>query len=208
LKKIAVLVGDYWHSGDDAKAGLEAAMNRILNKEEIALQYITYAEVSQVLDEQPDLLINGKMNVLNPRDEQIFTWLTEELDQRIVNYVRAGGSVLAWHAGMAGYPQESLYTQMLRGAFDYHPPGLQEVTYIQNEKTFTLLDEHYFVHCDAENTEVDLRSTGEAGDSTACWKHTYGQGKVCCFTPAHTKEGMLNENISSLLAQKINWLLV
>jgi type 1 glutamine amidotransferase len=208
LIKIVALVGDYWHSSDDAKAGLEAAINNILNKEETELQYITYVEVSRALDEQPDLFINAKMNVLNPRDEQVVTWLTKELDQRIVNYVRAGGRVLAWHAGMAGYPQETLYTQMLRGAFDYHPPGLQEVTYIQNEKTFILQDEHYFVHCDAENTEVDLRSTGEAGDSIACWKHSYGKGKVCCFTPAHTKEGMLNENISSLLAQKINWLLV
>jgi type 1 glutamine amidotransferase len=207
LIKIATLVGDYWHPGDDAKAGLEAAINRIPNKAEIELQYITYEEVSQVLDSQPDLFINAKMNVLNPIDEQSVTWLTEEIDEKIANYVKNGGSVLAWHAGMAGYPKQTCYTQMLRGAFDYHPPGLQVVTYMQNDKTFTLHDEHYFVHCDVDNTEVDLRSTGESGDSIACWKHSYGKGKVGCFTPAHTKEGMLNENISLLLAAKINWML-
>lgn len=205
--KIAALVGDYWHPGDDAKAGLESAINRIINKEEIDLQYITYEEVSLVLDGRPDLFINAKMNVLNPRDEQLVTWLTAEFDEKIVNYVKDGGSVLAWHAGMAEYPKETRYTQMLRGSFDYHPPGLQEVTYMQNEKTFTLLDEHYFVHCDVDNTEVDLRSTGEAGNSIACWKHSYGKGKICCFTPAHTKEGMLHESISLLLAERINWML-
>lgn len=204
--KIAALVGDYWHSGDGAKAGLEAAIKRLPNIE-VVLQYITYEEVSQALVEKPDLFINAKMNVLNPREEQKITWLTDELDRKIVNYVNEGGSILAWHAGMAGYPSETHYTQMLRGSFVYHPPGLQEVTYIQEGKSFSLSDEHYFVHCDAENTEVYLWSTGEAGESIAGWKHSYGKVKVCCFTPAHTKEGMLNENISCLLAEKINWMI-
>ncbi|WP_419955369.1 ThuA domain-containing protein [Neobacillus niacini] len=203
--RVAALVGDYWHSGDDAKAGLEAAIKRLPDKE-IYVQYITHEEVSQVLDEQPDLFINAKMNVLNPKDEQKITWLSDEVDRKIERYVNEGGSVLAWHAGMAGYPSQSKYTKMLRGAFDYHPPGLQDVTYIQNDKTFSLSDEHYFVHCDVENTEVYLRSSGEAGDSIAGWQHSYGKGKVCCFTPAHTKEGLLNENISCLLADKIDWM--
>jgi hypothetical protein len=78
---------------------------------------------------------------------------------------------------------------------------------MQKEKAFSLSDEHYFVQCDDENTEVYLRSTGEAGDSIAGWKHSYGKGKVCCFTPAHTKEGMLDENISLLLAEQIKLIL-
>ncbi|KGM45999.1 ThuA domain-containing protein [Neobacillus niacini] len=203
--KVVALVDDYWHSGDDAKAGLEAAIRKLPDKE-VDVQYITYEEVSQVLNEQPDLFINAKMNVLNPKDEQKMTWLSDELDKKIEKYVNEGGSILALHAGMAGYPSQTNYTKMLRGAFDYHPPGLQEVTYIQNDKTFSLSDEHYFVHCDVEKTEVYLRSSGEAGVSIAGWQHSYGKGKVCCFTPAHTKEGVLNENISRLLADKINWM--
>jgi type 1 glutamine amidotransferase len=213
VKKIVALLGDYWHAADDAKAGLEAAMKRLPNKDEIDLQYITYKEVSQVLGEKPDLFINAKMDQLNPRDEQVINWLTEELDTKLVNYVEEGGSVLAWHAGMAGYSSESNYIHMLRGYFNYHPPGLQEVTYMlkENEKsgenTFFLSDEQYFVHCDKVNTEVDLWSTGVDGDSIAGWKHSFGKGKICCFTPAHTREGMVNENVSRLLAEKINWML-
>lgn len=204
--RIAALVGDYWHSGDDAKAGLDAAIKRVPNME-VDLQYVTYEKVSHVLDGQLDLFINAKMNVLNPRDDQEITWLTDEIDRKIVNYVSEGGSILAWHAGMAGYPSHTHYTQMLRGSFTYHPPGLQKVIYMQKENTFYLEDEHYFVHCDIENTDVFLRSTGEAGDSIAGWQHSFGKGKVCCFTPAHTKEGMLDENISCLLAEKIKGLL-
>ncbi|MFP5105323.1 ThuA domain-containing protein [Neobacillus sp. C211] len=213
MVKIAALLGDYWHDRDDAKAGLEAAFSRLPYKEEVDLQYITYEEVSQVLDDKPDLFINAKMAQLNPMDEQVTTWLIEDLDKKLVNYIKEGGSVLAWHAGMAGYSSESNYIEMLRGYFVHHPPGLQNVTYTvkENEKsgenTFSLSDEQYFVHCDAANTEVDLWSTGVDGDSIAGWKHSYGKGKICCFTPAHTKEGMLNKNIFSLLAEKINWML-
>ncbi len=210
MVKIAALLGDYWHHADDAKAGLEAAIERLANMK-VNLQFITHKEVSKVLDERPDLFINAKMNQLNPKDERVFTWLTDELDKKIVNYVEDGGNVLAWHAGMAGYEPDSHYIQMLRGYFEYHPPGLQDVTYMMKvkeksgENTFSLSDEQYFVQCNAANTGVDLWSTGVDGDSIAGWKHSYGKGKVCCFTPAHTKDGMLNENVSRLLAEKIHW---
>jgi hypothetical protein len=114
---------------------------------------------------------------------------------------------------MPGYSVKSGYIKMLRGYFDYHPPGRQEVTYMLKEgggngnHAFTLLDEQYFVRCDQENTEIDLWSTGEDGDSIAGWRHLYGKGKVCCYTPAHTREGMLNNNVSGLLAERLQWLL-
>ncbi|MEH7273265.1 ThuA domain-containing protein [Neobacillus vireti] len=206
MAKIIALVGDYWHDGEAAKAALEAAIKRLPNKDEFELQYVTYEEVVEALETKPDLFINAKMNKLNPKDEHIINWLTEEADEKIETYVKNGGSILAWHAGMAGYPRHTHYTQLLRGSFDYHPPGLQEVIYKGKDATFTIADELYFVHCDEANTEVYLRSTGVDGDTIAGWKHPYGKGKVCCLTPAHTKEGMLNENISRLLAEKIMWL--
>ncbi|WP_077622382.1 ThuA domain-containing protein [Sediminibacillus massiliensis] len=211
--QVVALLGDYWHDGDDAKAGLEAAVSKLATSEEVDVQYITYKQVSKELDAKPELFINAKMDELNPRDEHVETWLTEELDRKITNYVEEGGSILAWHAGMASYSVESRYIQMLRGSFDYHPPGLQHVTYmregnhLEGEGTFSLSDEQYFVHLDKGNTEVDLWSTGEEGDSVAGWKHHYGKGKVCCFTPAHTREGMLDDNISGLLAERIEWAL-
>ncbi|RSL30678.1 trehalose utilization [Salibacterium salarium] len=213
MVKIVALLGDYWHSEKEAKVGLEVAIDRLPNKEEVELQYVTYQEVGQVLGENPDVFINAKMDEINPRDEKVYTWLTDELDKQLVNYVKEGGSMLAWHAGMASFDKNSNYIKMLRGSFDYHPPGLQEVTYMLNENektgpnTFTMSDEQYFVHLDKENTEVDLWSTGVDDDSIAGWKHSFGHGKVCCFTPAHNEEGMLNENVSKLLAEKISWLL-
>ncbi|SDN98390.1 ThuA domain-containing protein [Alkalicoccus daliensis] len=211
MVKIIALLGDYWHKAEDAEAGLENALTGFPENEEIDLQYVTHEEVAEALQTEPDLFINAKMDPLNPKDENVITWLTEELDQQVTQYVKNGGSMLAWHAGMAGYASESRYIQMLRGAFDYHPPGLQQVTYQYKEdnerKEFTITDEQYFVHCDTSRTYVDLWSTGPDGDAIAGWKHLYEKGRVCCFSPAHTKEGMLDENVASLLFAKISWLL-
>jgi type 1 glutamine amidotransferase len=185
------------HEASAAKAGLEAAVARLPNKENIQIKYVSHEQLSQALDEKPDLFIIAKMDQLNPKEDPAHTWLTEELDQKLVNYAEEGGCILAWHAGMAGYPVESGYIKMLNGYFDYHPSGLQEVTYLlkEGEKTgndsFTIMDEQYFVVCDESNTEVDLWSTGVHRDSLAGWKHRFGKGKVCCYTPAHTREGML-----------------
>lgn len=211
MAKIVALLGDYWHNAEDAKAGLEAAVSRLSDNENVVINYITHDEVANVLEEQPDLFINAKMDELNPTDEQVDTWLTELVDQQLSDYVKGGGSILAWHGGMAAFNPESNYIQMLCGYFDYHPPGLQDVTYIPEEDSetgrFSLQDEQYFVKIEEEKTKIDLWSTGVDGDSIAGWKHTYGKGKVACFTPAHTREGMLNEHVSALLAEKLNWLL-
>jgi type 1 glutamine amidotransferase len=213
MVKIVALLGDFYHPAQDAKAGLEAAIAKLPCEEKVQVKHISHVEVSQALDEKPDLFLLAKMDQLNPREEPDATWLTEELDEKIVRFAQEGGSILAWHAGMAGYPVESGYIKMLRGYFDYHPPGLQEVTYMVREgektgnHTFTLMDEQYFVGCDQANTEIDLWSTGLDGDSLAGWKHSYGKGKVCCYTPAHTREGMLNQNVSGLLAERLQWLL-
>lgn len=209
--KAAALLGDYWHSKEDAKAGLETALSRLSESEEVDLTYITHEEVLETLEQKPDIFINAKMDPLNPKDEEVVTWLTPEIETKLIEYVQNGGGLFVWHAGMAGYDAESRYIEMLRGAFDYHPPGLQQVTYMPAEgavdhaATFTIEDEQYFVHCEESATTVDLWSTGVDGDSLAGWKHTYGSGKVCCFTPAHTREGMQNEHVSRLLAEKIAW---
>ncbi|MFA9556816.1 ThuA domain-containing protein [Evansella sp. AB-rgal1] len=211
--KIVALLGDYWHPAENMTPGLEAAVSRLAKTMDIDLQYITHEEVSSVLDAKPDLFIIGKMGTLNPKDEKVITWLRDDLDKKVVRFVEEGGSVLAWHSGMASYDNNSNYIQMLRGYFDFHPPGLQDVTYMlkedekTGENTFPLVDEQYFVVCDSENTEVDLWSTGVDGDSLAAWKHPFGKGKVCCFTPAHTKEANLDENVLKLLVEKIEWTL-
>lgn len=208
MVKIVAMLGDYWHPEADAKLALEAIIEKLPNKEEIELQYVSHEDLAEALDHHLDLFINSKMDILNPLDEHIKRWLTEELDNKIIEFVEAGGNMLAWHAGMASFPTDTKYLSMLRGAFEYHPPGLQAVTYTNADGlSFTIEDELYIVNYDKEHSEAFMWSKGKDGESTAGWQHHYGKGKVCCFVPAHTKEGLLDENVTNLLAKKIEWLL-
>ncbi|WP_235548826.1 ThuA domain-containing protein [Paenibacillus sp. Soil522] len=121
-----------------------------------------------------------------------------------------GGGWLAWHSGLASYPVDSSYTRMLRGYFLSHPEQHKPVSYIAagngQQGTFEFVDEHYFVHCDEENTEVFLRSASTDGESIAGWRHRFAAGRVSCLTPAHREEGLLHSDFSGWLKREIEWL--
>ncbi|MCD8510724.1 MAG: ThuA domain-containing protein [Bacillus sp. (in: Bacteria)] len=203
MKHVTVLLGDYWHKAQPLKEGLENALAPV--NSELKLNYINYDELIPQLKENPDLVIISKENRLNPQDDVIYTWMTPEIEEALSNYVKAGGSILAWHSGLAEYEPDGEYIAMLRGHFLYHPPGLQQVTYHFQGESFTIEDEQYFVQCQTGDTDVFLTSTSSEGESIAGWQHQHGNGRVCCFTPAHTLEGLLSENISKLLLEKIRW---
>lgn len=139
-------------------------------------------------------------------------WMDEQLQRLIVDYVEAGGHLLAWHSGLA-YESDSIYRRMLRGWFVHHPEQ-KIVSYLPtsgNQITklsapFSFKDEHYFVHCEESETEVFLRSESEDGSSIAGWTHDHGKGRVCCVTPAHTIEGLTNPNVIQLIADCITYL--
>lgn len=98
----------------------------------------------------------------------------------------------------------------------YHPEKLHLVHYkafannsvLPSTTSFEIVDEHYFVHCDSENTNVFLYSESIDGQSAAGWSHSFGEGKVCCLTPAHNKEGLLNEEFLEILRNCVNWLIL
>lgn len=205
MKKIVALLGDYYHHKDAIQEGLETALSPI--ETELDVQIIVTEELISRLKEQPDLFILNKENRLNPEDGVINTWMNEEIENAIVDYVKTGGSILAWHAGMALYPTDGNYIQMLKGYFKYHSPGMQAITYHNKDTSFTIEDEHYMVHCEKEQTNVFLTSTSTEGESIAGWQHNFENGKVCCLTPAHTKEGILDTHVQKMLLKKILWCL-
>ena len=209
---LAAVFGDYYHPSVLAKQSLEAALN--LGKEEVQIDYCYPEQLTNVLRRQPDAVILFKENRVNPLEENGETWMTVELSLEITKYVENGGSLLAWHSGLASYPVDDAYVKMLRGHFLYHPEQHQQVHYKGSEEnvivpsstSFEIVDEHYFVQCDKDNTNVFLFSESMDGKAEAGWFHTYGEGKVCCLTPAHNKEGLLNQEFLKVLRNCINWL--
>ncbi|WP_453993709.1 ThuA domain-containing protein [Bacillus nitroreducens] len=212
MKRIVVLLGDYYHSYEHSKASVNRALELLNAKEKFELIEIQSDQLTKELERQPDAVILFKENRVNPTDKKVENWMTEEISQAICQYVKRGGGWLAWHSGLASYSVEGAYIEMLRGYFEYHPENHSLVKYsgVQGEDifgsiSFEIEDEHYFVNVKEGETNIFLKSDSEEGNSIGGWYHNYGRGRVCCLVPAHTYNGLLNENVTGLLAKTIKW---
>ena len=214
MKQICAAVGDYYHPEDFIKPSLEMALQPLTEAGLCRLKYISVEQLAAELPNKPDAIILFRENRVNPKDESIVHWLTEDMSSAIARYVEEGGGWLAWHSGLASYPVHSSYIGMLKGHFEFHPAQHQIVRYtgfLPDEPggavSYDILDEHYFVSCREEQTNVFLRSESVDGSSIGGWMHAYGKGRVCCLTPAHNKEGLLHPESVRLLRSCIRYVL-
>lgn len=206
MKNVIALVGDYWHAGDMIREALEQAAEAAGG---IALSFAEHGDLADRLKERPDAVVLFKQNPLNAPQEPFDPWMSPEIETAITRYVKGGGRWLAWHTGMAGYDKDGAYVDMLRGRFLHHPK-MNDVTYTRasdGAEVMTLFDEHYFVEVDEARTNVFLRSRSADGESLAGWEHDYGAGKVCCLTPAHAREALLDPKFQAFLAERLRLLM-
>ncbi|MFD0696625.1 ThuA domain-containing protein [Paenibacillus sp. GCM10027628] len=207
MYKIIAVLGDYYHRGDKIEETLlSAVMSGIGERNLKEVKIVGIAELIHSLEEKPDAVVVFKENRLDPEGDSQSLWMTEEIAGAIQRYVEGGGGWLAWHSGLASYPVNGGYVQMLRGYFLSHPEMHQKVDYEGTDSRFTIRDEHYFVSCQEDQTEVYLRSSSIDGKSIAAWRHAYGEGRVCCFTPAHRPEGLGHPDVVRLLGEAIAWI--
>lgn len=205
MKRVVALIGDYYHPEEAIRESLQRALDMLQPEAGVSITFITYNELLEELQTKPDAVVICKENRLDPTVDDVKLWMTDEIADAIVQYVDNGGGWLAWHSGLASYPVEGPYAEMVRGYFKFHPKDHQRVQYKNNQEVFEFVDEHYFVYCDESNTDVFLRSESIDGASIAGWRHAFGKGKVCCLTPAHNKEGLLDEGFLRILGQSTLW---
>lgn len=216
MKKILTILGDFYHSHDLAYTAIEKAVADLQQSVGTAIEVIdsSVENLGEILKQKYDLIVLYKENRINPADEAVYNWMTPELEQQITRYIKDGSSLLAWHSGLASYEGNELFTEMLRGYFEYHPSerqvkytGVSNNTGIAPKETFEVLDEHYIVKAGPVENSVFLTSESTEGKVEAGWAHEYGSGRVCCLTPAHRAEGMTNEVMLDLLGQCVTWCL-
>lgn len=208
--KVIAAVGDYYHDVDLFK---KAFSNVLSNIADLDLEFVPREELIEKLEGKPDVVVLASENRLNPDEEEVNTWLTESDEMKITNYVNNGGSWFAWHSGLASYETNSSYIDMLGGHFTHHPDDHVNVRYdfkgdhelTKGKKSFEIIDEHYFIKSD-KDISIFLTSTSEHGESVAGWTKSYGEGKICCYTPAHNKEGLMHAAVQSDLTHIVNWL--
>jgi type 1 glutamine amidotransferase len=214
-KKIFLILGDYYHDHDLAYQAIVKATEMIEKDFPQGVELIdsTIENLEDALNTNVDLVVLYKENRVNPKDEVINNWMTPEIETKILEYVSRGGSWLAWHTGMASYPEAGDYSGMLRGYFVSHPSDNKNVKYFAKEnnigislmESFEAIDEHYFVWCNAEMDSVFLTAESVDGKCEAGWAHEVGAGRVCCLTPTHREEGMTNNGMLQILGDCVKW---
>lgn len=213
MKRILAIVGDYYHDAGLARQSLQQVAEPLVTSGQLEVTFAGAEQLEQELMTRPDLIVLFAEDRINPQDEQVRQWMTVQIAEQIERYVNEGGAWLAWHSGLASYPEEGVYVKMLRGHFLSHPEQHSKVTYTPLSGTelgplgdsFSFMDEHYFVACDEDETNVFMRSASVDGNSTAGWYHSYGSGRVACITPAHLSEGLLMPQFIDIMRSLIVW---
>lgn len=212
MKQIVTLLGDYYHDIELSTGAIDEALKPFIAEGKMQVTHLSVDEIDTAIAVRPDVIVLFKEDRLNPEGAEVKRWLDADLAAGLTRYVESGGSLLAWHSGLASYAEDGDYIQMLRGYFKYHPRDHQVVKYVPEpgssiaDEGFEVLDEQYFVYCDEAKTDVFLRSeTATDGKSAAGWRHVYGQGRVCCLTPAHRREGLYHPAVIQLLRRCVQY---
>jgi len=150
------------------------------------------------------------------------------LEQSILNFVRSGKGLVVIHGAPTLLNNSAEFTQMVGGAFDYHPPA-QEVTVRVVEPDHPLLQAFHgqssFVHRDepycfkgAYGVKVfrpllqfdsqgikDPKGKFSGEPRYSAWIKPYGKGRVFYCSPSHFPESYENTALLRFLLDGIQY---
>ena len=204
--KVLVICDDYWHPAKTPRAGLAplAAAGYEFDFLEDAIEWS-----AERMADYPVVLFTKSNNVsAKNRDD----WMTDEVQQAFVDYVEAGGGLLVVHSGTADYQEATTLRHLLGGVFTHHPKQcavtvepVADHPLTAGAKSFTLVDEHYFMVMGDEDVDLFLTTSSEHGEQPGGWTRAAGNGRVCVLTPGHNVEVWLEPSYQRLLENGLRW---
>jgi type 1 glutamine amidotransferase len=210
-RRIAALVGDYYHSAD----GIRVVLERLTSGLDGVLE--PYTDPVRLpwdsLGSYQALVLVKENRVAPARSADV--WATARHEQAIEDFAARGGALVGLHNGLASFDAAGRYYQTLRGGFQFHPkehprftvrllPAAHPIT--AGFQPFELKDEMYFVHVDSTRTTKLLElAHPDYGTSCAAWAHEAGRGRVFCFTPGHTPEALNDPGYLRVLERGLRW---
>ncbi len=204
--RILGLCDDKWHSGQIPQKGLAS-----LEKFGFEFDWIEDADEwsAQQMVDYP-LVILTKSNNISSTDET--PWMTEIVQQALLDYVKSGKGLLVLHSGTADYQKALKLRALMGGVFCEHPDQcpvtvepLEGHPLTEESEAFTLMDEHYFMDLDDEQADVFLTTNSEHGTQPGGWTRFAGAGRVCVLTPGHNLEVWQHPSYQRLLLNALRW---
>jgi hypothetical protein len=205
--RILVLCGDYYHPVQVAREGLDV----LQAGGEFEFDWIEDAgEWSAERMAGYPAVVLTKSNNVSVADRA--NWMTPDVENVFLEYVRAGKGLLVVHSGSAEYEEMPVLRALMGGVFDDHPEQCPVTVQpkeghplVAGSGTFTVKDEHYFLLFDDLEADVFLTTTSEHGTQPGGWTRTEGAGRVCVLTPGHNVEVWLHPSYQVLLGNALRW---
>lgn len=150
-----------------------------------------------------------------------FGTLNESQETALLNAVRDGLGVVAWHGNASAFLENRPHKLMLGGQFVGHPGG-NEVSYpvhfLDNDPLvagladFTVVSEQYYLLIDPA-VKVLATCTIDGAEQhwlkgvpmPVAWKRQWGQGRVFYCALGHTLAVLQQTAIATLLARALKW---
>lgn len=202
--KTLVLADDFWHPASVVREGLAPLAARGYIFDWIVDGSAWSAEP---MADYP-LVVLSKSNNTTQADKT--PWVTPEVEQAFVDYVRGGGGLLALHSGTV-YKDTAIMRPLLGGTFIEHPAQCDVIhtpkaghPLTVGVSAFTAVDEHYQMALEPDVTDIFLTTTSEHGSQPGGWTRTEGAGRVCVLTPGHNV-GVWLEPVYQALLDNVMW---
>ncbi len=200
-----VICDDYWHPASTPRAGLDALGDCGFEFEWLES---THNWPPENLFDYP-LVIFTKSDNVSAADQT--SWVSDEVQETFVLYVRAGNGLLVVHSGTV-YAQLPVMRRLIGGVFIEHPKQCPVTVEPKSGHLltagsfpFTVVDEHYMMAFDEEGTDLFMTTKSEHGTQPGGWTRSEGQGRVCVLTPGHNVEVWQHPSFQTLLRNAMRW---
>jgi len=201
--QVLVICDDYYHPAEVVRAGLALMPEHTYDVIEDARDWS-----AERMAGYPVVLL-AKSDAVSASDRT--PWVTPEVEQAFVDYVRSGKGLLAVHSGTV-YKERPMMRALLGGVFDQHPKQcpvtVQPVAghpLTRGVQPYTVTDEHYHMLMDDPAVDLFLNTISEHGTQPGGWTRAEGEGRVCVLTPGHTLEAFTQPGFLQLLRNALAW---
>jgi type 1 glutamine amidotransferase len=202
--RTAVFCHDTWHPAGLIRQGLTP-----LARDDFRFEWLDTptAWTSARLTDW-DLIVLAKGNTTATNDQS--PWLTPEIEDAVLQHVRAGKGLFIVHAGTC-YRNNARLRALTGGAFLQHPPPCPVTLEPQTGHPVTVgvhattvHDEHYEMVLDDPQAAVFLRTRSQHGVQPAGWTRQEN-GRICVLTPGHTQAAWEDPQFQKLLHNGLRW---
>ena len=145
------------------------------------------------------------------------SWMTDEQQRAVVQFVESGGAFLNLHNSMGLYPDNGPYLNLVGGRYIGHGPLERFRTEVvdphhpitRGVSDFFTADEQHTPPYDTNKVHSLLRNRSDDGKVVAAagWAYEPGRGRLCHLANGHTREALNHPMFQRLMRNAVNWCL-